>query len=101
VSDEDLVQRQQRLAVVQPGGDHRSLLHLGPPAGHGLEQRSGSLRMRHQDPVELLGVGIDAQHQLPPQVLGQVGDQAILTSGDHQITGLEQATEGRSKRPAS
>jgi len=42
-----------------------------------------------------------AQHQLPPQVLGQVGDQAILTSGDHQITGLEQATEGRSKRPAS
>ena len=45
--------------------------------------------MRYQNTLVLARIRIDPDHQLPRQVLGTVGDQAVLTDRDDQIFGLE------------
>ncbi len=87
----DLVQRDKALGVVGDGLDHRQL--LGPAPGGGRRTQQGGrvgAAVTDEDPRVAPRVGVDAHHRLSAQVLGGVGDQAVLADHDHHVLRGEQ-----------
>ena len=95
VTDEDLVERNERLSVVERRLDHRPRLVR---RGAGRDRFEDGLEcfwsVRHEDAGVPSGLRVDADHRLSVQVLRDVGDEPVLTDDcDDVIRGEEEAVE--------
>ena len=91
VDEVELVEGQQPLAVVELGLDHRALLDDLPAGPQGREQVGRCLRwVRDEHPLVGCRVRVEPDHRLAVEILGHVGDQAVLTEREHEVVGLEE-----------
>jgi hypothetical protein len=86
MADEHFVQCDQCLAVVERRLDHRPLLEAGGLGRDCLEDPGEVPRgVAHERACVAPRLGIDADDRLPVEILGDVGDEAVLTHGDDDI----------------
>ena len=88
MADEDLVQSQQALSVVGFGSrswfDPRWVPRPRPMRAAGHRFHRSMLRQRA---LILPRVGIDSDHRLSREILGDVGDQSVLADDDDRSLG--------------
>ncbi len=88
MADEDLVQCEEPLAVLPLGHSHDPVLDAEARAfpRHPLQEGShGRGRVLAKHAVIPLRIRIDPDRELPAQVLGRVGHQAILADDHHKV----------------
>ena len=91
VADEDLVQGQKLLPVVEGGLNHCPLFNVYLLACSVVEQVCHVASVvAHEYSFILVGIRVDSQDWLTRQVLGHIGHQTILTSGDDEVFWLEE-----------
>ena len=91
VAGEELVERQEPLAVVEARLHHGARLEgSARPAAMARRSAGDLLRpVRRQHAVVPLRLRVDAEHRLAGEVLGGVGDQPVLADRHHEVARLE------------
>lgn len=91
VTDVDLIECKQILAIIDPGDDHRPLFALEQPIGgrgHDPPQCAGA--MAHQNTVVTIRVRIDSDDYLTGHVASNVGHEPVLADRHHNVLRFEQ-----------
>ena len=98
-ADEEIVERQQPLAVAEGHLGERDRPRRRRLAGEQLADHGPGVagHEREQHAVEPFGIGVDADDRPVAGVLGDVGDEPVLSERDHEIERAERV--GRDQAP--